>query len=133
MFQFLASSSSDENQIKSSSDEETIDINSIPSFSQIDDIPIDIEVPESLIMESNNTEISVVSTDSSTDEINQAKNTPKNLLNLNFNEESWVEIYQLLSIKDSILGLDLISSTHIFSVSALLPNSLDKLDPNTTM
>ena len=88
----LASSSSDENQIKSSSDE-AIEINSVPSFSQIDDTPTDIEVPESLIMESNNTEISVVSTDSSTDEINQAKNTPKNLLNLNFNEESWVEIY----------------------------------------
>ena len=44
-------------------------------------------------MESNNTEISVVSTDSSADEINQLKNTPKNLLNLNFNEESWVEIF----------------------------------------
>ncbi len=88
----LASSSSDENQIKSSSDE-AIEINSVPSFSQIDDTPTDIEVPESLIMESNNTEISVVSTDSSTDEINQAKNTPINLLNLNFNEESWVEIY----------------------------------------
>ena len=28
-----------------------------------------------------------------TDEINQLKNMPKNLLNLNFNEESWVEIY----------------------------------------
>ena len=26
-------------------------------------------------------------------EINQLKNMPKNLLNLNFNEESWVEIY----------------------------------------
>ena len=88
----LASSSSDENQIKSSSDE-AIEINSVPSFSQIDDTPTDIEVPESLIMESNNTEISVVSTDSSADEINQLKNTPKNLLNLNFNEESWVEIY----------------------------------------
>ena len=89
-------SSSDENQIKLSSDEETIEINSVPSFSQIDDTPTDIEVPESLIMESNNTEISVVSTDSSTYEINQAKNTPKNLLNLNFNEESWVEIYSCL-------------------------------------
>ena len=87
----LAWSSSDESQIKSSSDEETI--NSVPSFSQIDDTPMDIEVPESLIMKSNNTEISVVSTDSSTDEINQPKDTPKNLLNLNFNEESWVEIY----------------------------------------
>jgi cytoskeletal protein RodZ len=89
----LARSSSDVSQIKSSSDEETIEINSIPSFSQIDDTPTDIEVPEGLIMESNNTEISVVSTDSSTDEINQPKDTPKNLLNLNFNEESWVEIY----------------------------------------
>ena len=89
----LASSSSDENQIESFSNEETIEINSVPSFSQIDDTPTDIEVPESLIMESNNTEISVVSTDSSNDEINHAKNTPKNLLNLSFNEESWVEIY----------------------------------------
>lgn len=89
----LVRSSSDENQMKSSFDEETIEINSVPSFSQIDDTPTDIEVPESLIMESNNTEIPVVSTDSSTDEINQPKNTPKNLLNLNFNEESWVEIY----------------------------------------
>ena len=89
----LARSSSDESQIKASSDEKTIEINFVPSFSQIDDIPMDIEVPESLITESNNTEISVVSTDSSTDEINQPKNTPKNLLNLNFNEESWVEIY----------------------------------------
>jgi cytoskeletal protein RodZ len=89
----LASSSSDKNQIKPSSDEETIEINSIPSFSQIDDTPMDIEVPESLDMESNNSEISVVSTSSRTDEINQLKNMPKNLLNLNFNEESWVEIY----------------------------------------
>ena len=88
----LARSSSDESQIKSSSDEEIIEINSVPSFSQIDDRPMDIEVPESLIMKSNNTQISVVSTDS-TDEINQPKDTPKNLLNLNFNEESWVEIY----------------------------------------
>ncbi len=85
----LAGSSSDESQINPSSDEKTIEINSVPSFSQIDDIPMDIEVTESLIMESNNTEIAVVSTDRSTDEINQ----PKNLLNLNFNEESWVEIY----------------------------------------
>ena len=54
---------------------------------------MDIEVPESSIMESNNTEISVFSTDSNTYEINQPKNIPKNLLNLNFNEESWVEIY----------------------------------------
>ena len=30
---------------------------------------------------------------SKNDEINQLKKTPKNLLNLNFNEESWVEIY----------------------------------------
>ena len=89
----LARSSSDENQIKSSFDEETIEINSVPSFSQIDNTPTDIEVPESLIMESNNTEISVVSTNSSSDEINQPDITPKNLLNLNFNEESWVEIY----------------------------------------
>ena len=89
----LAGSSSDESKIKSSSDEKTIEINSVPSLSQIDNIPMDIEVPKSLIMESNNTEISVVSTDISTDEINQPKNTPKNLLNLNFNEESWVEIY----------------------------------------
>ena len=37
------------------------------------------------------------------------------------------EIYQLLSSRHSILGLDLISSTHFFSVSALLPKSLDKL------
>ena len=44
-------------------------------------------------MESNNTEISVFSTNSSSDEINQPDITPKNLLNLNFNEESWVEIY----------------------------------------
>ena len=89
----LARSSSDENQIKSSSVKETIEISSVPSVSQIDETPMDIKVPESLIMESNNTEISIVSTDSSTDEINQPKNTPKNLLNLNFNEESWVEIY----------------------------------------
>ena len=89
----LARSSSDENQIKSSSGEDTIEINSVPSFSQIDDTLMDIEVSESLIMESNNTEISVVSRDSTTDEINQPKNIPKNLLNLNFNEESWVEIY----------------------------------------
>ncbi|MDA9751003.1 DUF4115 domain-containing protein [Gammaproteobacteria bacterium] len=89
----LAGSSSDESKIKSSSDEETIEINSVPSFSQIDDIPMEIEVPKSLIMELNNNEISVVSADSSTDGINQPKNTPKNLLNLNFNEESWVEIY----------------------------------------
>ena len=89
----LARSLSDENQIKSSSGEDTIEINSVPSFSQIDDTLMDIEVSESLIMESNNTEISVVSRDSTTDEINQPKNLPKNLLNLNFNEESWVEIY----------------------------------------
>tara|TARA_B100001248_G_scaffold203265_1_gene157473 strand:+ start:4587 stop:5435 length:849 start_codon:yes stop_codon:yes gene_type:complete len=89
----LARSSSDENQIKSSSGEDSIEINSVPSFSQIDSTLMDIEVPESSIMESNNTEISVFSTDSNTDEINQPKNIPKNLLNLNFNEESWVEIY----------------------------------------
>ncbi len=89
----LARSSSDENQIKSSSVKETIEISSVPSVSQIDETPMDIKVPESLIMESNNTEISVVSTNSSTDEINQPDKTPKNLLNLNFNEESWVEIY----------------------------------------
>ena len=89
----LAGSSSDESKIKSSSDEKTIEINSVPSLSQIDNIPMDIEVPKSLIMESNNTEISVVSTNSSSDEINQPDITPKNLLNLNFNEESWVEIY----------------------------------------
>ena len=39
----------------------------------------------------------------------------------------------LLSNKDPILGLDFISSTHFLSVSALLPNLLDKLDPNTTI
>lgn len=89
----LARSSSDENQIKSSSGEDSREINSVPSFSQIDSTLMDIEVPESSIMESNNTEISVFSTDSNTDEINQPKNIPKNLLNLNFNEESWVEIY----------------------------------------
>ena len=89
----LARSSSDENQIKSSSGEDSIEINSVPSFSQIDSTLMDIEVPESSIMESNNTEISVFSTDSNTYEINQPKNIPKNLLNLNFNEESWVEIY----------------------------------------
>ena len=89
----LARSSSDENQIKSSSAKETIEISSDPSVSQIDETPMDIKVPESLIMESNNTEISVVSTNSSSDEINQPDITPKNLLNLNFNEESWVEIY----------------------------------------
>lgn len=89
----LVRSSSDENQIKSSSGEDSIEINSVPSFSQIDSTLMDIEVPESSIMESNNTEISVFSTDSNTDEINQPKNIPKNLLNLNFNEESWVEIY----------------------------------------
>ena len=87
----LASSSSGENQIKS--DEENIEVNSIPSFSQTDDTPIDIEDPESLDMESNDSEISIVSTISRTNEINQLKETPKNLLNLNFNEESWVEIY----------------------------------------
>ena len=38
-------------------------------------------------------EISVASSDSRIDETIQLKNTPKNLLNLNFNEESWVEIY----------------------------------------
>ena len=54
---------------------------------------MDIEAPESLDMESNNSEISVASSDSRIDEINQLKNIPKNLLNLNFNEESWVEIY----------------------------------------
>ena len=89
----LASSSSVEKQIKSFSNEETIEINSMPSFSQIDDKPMDIEVYESSDMELNNSEISVLSTDSRTDEINQSKSTPKNLLNLNFNEESWVEIY----------------------------------------
>ena len=89
----LASSSSDENQIKSFSDEETIEINSVFSSSQIDDTTMDIEVPESLDMESNNSEISVASLDSRIYEINQLKKTPKNLLNLNFNEESWVEIY----------------------------------------
>jgi len=89
----LASSSSDENQIKSFSDKETIEINSVRSSSQIDDPTMDIEVPESLDMESNNSEISVASSDSSIDETIQLKNTPKNLLNLNFNEESWVEIY----------------------------------------
>ena len=87
----LASSSSGENQIKS--DEENIEVNSIPSFSQTDDTPIDIEDPESLDMESNDSEISIVTTISRTDEINQLKKIPKNLLNLNFNEESWVEIY----------------------------------------
>ena len=87
----LASSSSGENQIKS--DEENIEVNSIPSFSQTDDTPIDFEVPESLDMESNDSEISIVSTISRTNEINQLKEIPKNLLNLNFNEESWVEIY----------------------------------------
>ena len=54
---------------------------------------MDIEVPESLDMESNESEISIVTTISRTDEINQLKKIPKNLLNLNFNEESWVEIY----------------------------------------
>ena len=89
----LASSSSDENQIKSFSDKETIEINSVRSSSQIDDPTMDIEVPESLDMKSNNSEISVASSDSRIDETIQLKNTPKNLLNLNFNEESWVEIY----------------------------------------
>ncbi len=89
----LASSSSDENQIKSFSDKEKIEINSAPLSFQIDDITMDIEAPESLDMESNNSEISVASSDSRIDEINQLKNIPKNLLNLNFNEESWVEIY----------------------------------------
>ncbi len=89
----LASSSSDENQIKSFSAEETIEINSVPSSSQIDNTTMDIEVPESLDMESINSEISVASSDSRIDETIQLKNTPKNLLNLNFNEESWVEIY----------------------------------------
>ena len=89
----LASSSSDENQIKSFSAAETIEINSVPSSSQIDNTTMDIEVPESLDMESINSEISVASSDSRIDETIQLKNTPKNLLNLNFNEESWVEIY----------------------------------------
>ena len=89
----LASSSSDENQIKSFSDKETIEINSVRSSSQIDDPTMDIEAPESLDMKSNNSEISVASSDSRIDETIQLKNTPKNLLNLNFNEESWVEIY----------------------------------------
>ncbi len=89
----LASGSSDESQIKSFTDEETNEINSVSSFSQIDETHMNIEVPESFDMESNNSEISVVSTDKITNEINQPKNISKNLLNLNFNEESWVEIY----------------------------------------